>query len=104
MNIQQLTALRKYITIKNHTDGHIKIQFSMQILADQNAMSLIKEQKGNSLPSAIHKTSFNLFTRSLQMDYDTAIIVPQELTEMLTTTSKARFEELTTKYKNILSA
>ncbi len=104
MNLQALIALRKYLTVLSHSDGSIKLSFSLQVLSDSTAMTLIKEMKGQKMPKAILDTNLNIFARSLVLNYDTNCIVPSEFDELLTTRSRSRFEELVEKYTEVLSA
>ncbi len=104
MNLQALIALRKYLTIADHKKGKIKLNFSMKVLADNDAMTLIKEMKNQKMPQAISNSSLNLLTRSVMLEYDAQSIIPAEFDEFLTTRNRPRFEELVEKYKTVLSS
>lgn len=103
MDVQTLAKLRKYISIVKHVEGHIDLKFSAKILSDKNAMSFIEEHKKQTVPAAITRSSLNIFTRTLSIDYDVKSIVPKEFDELLTTRSYPRFEELSQKYEKVLT-
>ncbi len=102
MNLQSITALRKYLSIAKHEPGNLSLKFSLALLSDQEAMKVIKENK--VLPQAILSSNFNLITRTVKIKYDTNVIEPDELTDILTTRDKKQFDLLADKYSNILSA
>ncbi len=102
MDLQSITALRKYLNISKHEPGQISIKFSLALLSDQNAMKTIKENK--TTPKAILKSDLNLFSRTLTVKYDSAVIDPNDLTEILTPRDRKTFDALAEKYQTILSA
>lgn len=102
--MQSLIALRKYISIEKHQAGSILLKFSMKVLSDATAMDIIKQAKNEKMPTAVKKSSLNLISRTIQIDYDASIINPEEFTDILTTTSRERFNTLVQKYESILTA
>lgn len=104
MNLESITALRKYISIASHKPGQISLKFGMQILSDPIAMDIIKQNKNTPMPKAIFDTKLNLLARTLTLNYDASIIDSTEFDEILTTRSRARFDELAKKYMTILTA
>ncbi len=104
MNLQALIALRKYITIDSHSEGTIVLSFSLKVLGDSEAMTLIQEMKNEKMPKAILNSHLNLFARTVELEYDTNYILPDEFEEFLTTRNRSRFEELVKKYTEVLTA
>ncbi len=104
MDLQALIALRKYLTINKHNNGEIQLAVSMKVLADNEVMELVKNMKNRKMPKAILGSKFDLFSRKIVLKYDVNSIIPSEFDEILTTRDKKRFEELASKYNEILSA
>ncbi len=109
MDLQSLISLRKYLTIEKHIEegdnqAQIKLKFSLNLLSDEKAMALVQESKHKTIPAAIFDSKLNLFMRTIQLKYDKNIIIPSEFEELLTTTSRKRFEEIADKYKILLSS
>ncbi len=104
MNLQALIALRKYLEIVSHSNGKMKLSFSLKVLSDNEAMALIKDMKNQKMPKAILDSNLSLFSRTVELKYDTESIVSAEFDELLTTRSRPRFQELVEKYKVVLTA
>jgi len=96
-------VLRDYLTIEHHVPGRIRIKFAMKLLADPRAQEL-KNKAGDTPPPCIYSTKVNLFTRSVIIEYDPEIIIPEKLQEALTTADPERFDELAAEFEAIMAA
>lgn len=92
MNFSILAALRKYLSVKQSQPGHIRIKFSMGIMKDAEALKLA--QSPPEMPAAVTDVQLNLFSRTLSIEYDEAIILPALLEELITTESDTRASEI----------
>lgn len=103
MNIQDLIQLRKYISVLEHKNGKISLQVSLKALTNPAILELASENSNKTLPSAILKISIQKLARIIHIEYDTNLIEPSELEDILTTRNRAQFNQLTEKYLKVLS-
>ncbi len=103
MNLQVLVALRKYLTVNDHKDGKITLNYSLKVLSDSDAMEMIKDIKNHKMPKAILDSDLNIFASTVLIKYDTNYLEPTEFEEFFTTDNQERFDELVTKYTDVLS-
>jgi len=87
-------SLRKYLTIKHHVPGRIRIKFGLGLLADSNAHALKEKNQDRDRPDCIHSVKVNMFTRNITIEYDPDVVGPKLLQEILTTEDEVRFNEL----------
>ena len=80
MDFGEISKLRKYLNIKQSHPGRLRIQFSNDILDDDEAIDFISSDF--DLPEAITKTKLNMFSKSLLILYDPKKL-PQNLLEQL---------------------
>lgn len=69
MKIKDLLQLRSYFTLKDHVPGRLRIRVDPRILAFphlRELKTLASEHRGKRLG----KTSLNIFTQTLTLDYD----------------------------------
>lgn len=78
MDFLTVAKLRNYLSIKHHIPGRIRIKFDKSITKDPEALSLMKDAP--EMPDVVKKTSLNIFSKSIVIEYD-ASRVPFELLE-----------------------
>lgn len=100
MNLQNLSCLRKYVTLAEHKAGTIKLKIAFAAASDPKVKELMAEFRGKSLPKAILDTKVNIFTQTLSITYDTSEIAPKDFEEILTTKDDDRFLALAEHYHN----
>lgn len=103
MDFSLLMELRHHLTIKHHVPGRIRVSFTLKLLNDPRAQEL-KNNARTTPPPCIHDVQLNLFARSIIVEYDQDIIIPEKLHEALTTTDQGRFEELAAEFESIMTA
>lgn len=103
MHLETLMDLREYITIKHHVPGRIRLKFGLKLLADPRAQALKQEAQTRAQPACIKDTKINMFTRTVIIEYDPAVIQPETLHEALTTEDEARFNELAAELEQVMS-
>ncbi len=103
MDFRIVMDLRKYLTIKHHVPGRIRLKFGMKLLADPRARELKEETSDKTPPPCIKDTKLNLLARTVIIDYDPEVLEPEKLHEALTTTDEKRFKELATELETVLA-
>ncbi len=98
MNFANLSDLRKYISIAEHKPGTIKLKISFSAVSDPKVKEIIAEFKNQNLPKAVLDTKINIFTQTIAIKYDTALINPDDFAELLTTKNEDRFKQLAEQY------
>ncbi|SIN98920.1 HMA2 domain-containing protein [Halodesulfovibrio marinisediminis] len=81
MDFTTVAKLRKYLTVKHHIPGRIRITFDRAIITDPEALKLVKTAP--KMPDAVKKTSVNIFSKSLVIEYDADRIPPQLLEDLI---------------------
>lgn len=104
MNFQNLSSLRKYLTLTEHKTGTLKVRIKASALGDPIVKDCIAEFKNTPMPKAILDTNVNLFTQTITIKYDTNSINPQDIDEIFNTQSEERFTLLAENYYNKLLA
>lgn len=85
MDFLTIAKLRKYLSIKHHIPGRIRIIFDKSIIEDPNALSLMKEAP--EMPDAVKNTSLNVFSKSVVIEYDTQRVAPESLEKIINASS-----------------
>ncbi|MBC16854.1 MAG: hypothetical protein CL942_07365 [Desulfovibrio sp.] len=88
MDFATIASLRKYLTVKHSLPGTIKIKFSLGIMNDPEALKLA--QSPPAMPDAVTKADLNIFSRTLELEYDPERIDPVLLEELINTEDNAR--------------
>lgn len=104
MNFQNLSSLRKYLTLIDHKAGTLKVKVKASALGDPIVKECIAEFKNTPMPKAILDTKFNLIMQTITIKYDTNSINPQDINEIFNTQSEERFTLLAENYYNKLLA
>ncbi|MBG0774902.1 MAG: hypothetical protein H0S85_00515 [Desulfovibrionaceae bacterium] len=92
MDFHVLAGLRRYLSVKHHLPGRIRIKFDAAITRDPEALRLA--QSNGELPPAVLGVRRNMLARSVVIEYDSEIIDPELLEELATTQDDARAAEL----------
>ena len=98
MDLKNLSSLRQYLTVTEHKTGTLKLKVKATALADPIVKNYLEEFKNTPKPKAILDTKFNLFTQTVTIKYDTNIINPQDIDEIMSTQSSERFLALAETY------
>ena len=96
MNFQNLSSLRKYLTLTEHKAGTLKVKIKASALGDPIVKDCIAEFKNTPMPKAILDTN--------TIKYDTNSINPQDIDEIFNTQSEERFTLLAENYYHKLLA
>lgn len=94
MDLRVLAELKEYLTVKKHTPGRLKVKVSLGIRNHPKFPELQNAAKGGS--SAIKKTNLNIFTQTLTVDYDSAMLPFEALQELLSSDDPDRIALLAT--------
>ncbi len=100
MDFVTVAKLRKYLSVKHHIPGRIRIVFDKSIMHDLEALELVKSAP--DMPAAVKKTSVNIFSKSVVIEYDADIIPPTLLEELVNASSDVEAEEVTRKLYALL--
>lgn len=104
MNFQNLSSLRKYLTLCEHKNGTLKVKIKASALSDPIVKECMAEFKNTPMPKAILGTNVNIFTQTITIKYDTNSINPQDIDELFNTPSEERFTLLAETYYNKMLA
>lgn len=88
MDFHTLAQLRRYLQLKHHIPGRIRIIFDPR-LADEPEVKRLVQNHGD-LPPGVHKMRLNPLARSVVIEYDPAVIAPSLLEELAVTASDER--------------
>ncbi|MCG8529508.1 MAG: hypothetical protein MI749_02465 [Desulfovibrionales bacterium] len=94
MDLRVLAEVRKYLTVKQHTPGRLKVKVDLAIRNHPLLPELQQAAKGGS--SAITKTKLNIFTQTLVVEYDSSVLPFESLDELLTSDDPERIAQLAT--------
>lgn len=101
MNLGELVALRDCLEVAHHVPGRIRIRFSLKLLARPEAHALLAASgNGRSVPG-FRGMRVNASARSVVIEYDPAVIVPQKLDEALTTRDTTRLAGLMEEFRSL---
>lgn len=92
MDLSVLAELKEYLTVKQHTPGRLKVKVDLSIRNHPKLPELQQAAKGGS--SAIKKTNLNIFTQTLTVDYDSAVLPFEGLDELLASKDAERVAQL----------
>lgn len=81
MDFTTVAKLRKYLSVKHHIPGRIRIGFDKSIITDPEALALVKSAP--KMPDAVKKTSLNIFSKSMVIEYDEKKVPPQLLEDLI---------------------
>ena len=81
MDFATVVKLRKYLSVKHHIPGRIRISFDKSIITDPEALALVKSAP--DMPEAVKKTSVNIFSKSVVIEYDAKKVPPELLEELV---------------------
>lgn len=101
MDFAAIAQLRRYISVKHHIPGRIRIKFNPKIAMDKQALQIARQQK--KLPPGVNNTRLNLAARSVVIEYDPQRIAPEILEELATTKDDVRASALVEKLHTVLS-
>lgn len=85
MNMQLLAELREYLTLKQHRRGRLQIKVDLGVRNHPQFSSLGNPAK-DGVPGVLG-VKFALFTQTITIDYDPAIIEPQLFDALFTATN-----------------
>ena len=92
MDLRVLAELKEYLTVKQHTPGRLKVKVDLAVRNHPKLPELQNAAKGGS--SAITKTNLNIFTQTLTVDYNSAMLPFDALDELLTSNDPDRIATL----------
>ena len=81
MDFNTLANLRKYLTIKHHVPGRIRIKINPVVLAEPMAKELMQSKM--SKPPGVDGVRFNALARSVVIEYDARRIAPDLLEDIV---------------------
>lgn len=82
MDFASIAKFRKDISIKEHSAGKIILKFNPSLITNPELAALLKNAPKK--PACIHKTSINIFTQTVSIEYDDEIIPKKLLDKLLT--------------------
>ena len=91
MDFHLLFSARDYLKIKKHTPGTLKLGINPAIMTVPGLAHL---KTPGDLPKGILSVDLSIFTMSATIEYDPALIAPDTVNELLTTSDAARGAEL----------
>ncbi len=78
--IEELLAVKKYISVVHHVDGRIRLKVDPGILKDPVSKRL--EEISGNIPGVLDKR-VNMLARSVVLRYDPAVIPPADMEALL---------------------
>jgi len=87
MDFATIAKLRKYLSVKHHIPGRIRISFDRAIMVDKEALTLAKSAP--EMPDAVTSAKVNIFSKSLKVEYDASRVAPALLEELINAPSDA---------------
>ncbi|OBQ56866.1 HMA2 domain-containing protein [Halodesulfovibrio spirochaetisodalis] len=100
MDFTTVAKLRKYLSVKHHIPGRIRITFDKSIMTDPEALALVKSAP--AMPDAVTKTSLNIFSKSIVIEYDAKRVPPELLEELINAPSDDAASAVVEKLYSIL--
>ena len=100
MDFATVAKLRKYLTVKHHIPGRIRITFDKAIVTDLEALQLVKSAP--EMPDAVKKTSLNIFSKSIVIEYDAQRVPPDLLEELINASSDDEAAQIVEKLYSLL--
>ncbi len=103
--VGELYELKKWLTIKHHIPGRIRLKFDLRIVTQIGKFNHLKSEVDNF--SLIKDYRLNLVTGSLLLEYDENIIPPQLMNDLLSENeeqSLIAYQQLSSIIKNAYSA
>ncbi len=100
MDFNAIAKLRRYIGVKHHIPGRLRIKFDPKIVMDKQALQLAREH--HELPPGVHDTRINLAARSVIIEYDPKRIAPEILEQLATTKDDIQASALVEQLHTIL--
>jgi allophanate hydrolase subunit 1 len=100
MDFESIAKLRRYLSVKHHIPGRIRIGFSPKLAMNKQALALAKDQR--ELPPGVHNARLNMQARSVVIEYDPERIDPEILQELASTKDDRKAQALVEKLHTIL--
>lgn len=85
--IDSLFHLRKHLCVKEHSPGLIKLKIGMAVLKDPAFGSL---PSFDERPPGVNEVKLSLLSRTVTLDYDTEVIPPELIEELVATDDAER--------------
>ncbi|MCT4535918.1 HMA2 domain-containing protein [Halodesulfovibrio sp.] len=101
MDFATVAKLRKYLSVKHHIPGRIRILFDKSIMTDPEALKLVKTAP-KTLPEAVKKTKLNIFAKTLVIEYDSKRVPPKLLEELINAPSDKAASAIVEKLYSLL--
>lgn len=83
MNMHTLARLRRYLQVKHHIPGRIRVVYDQRLAAAPEVRELVRNH--GELPPGVRGVRLNLLAMSVVIEYDPARIQPGLLEELATT-------------------
>ena len=100
MDFAAIAKLRKYLSVKHHIPGRIRIAFDKSIITDPEALELVKSKP--EMPDAVKKTTLNIFSKSVMIEYDADRVSPNLLEDLINAPTDEAAEEVLKKLYAVL--
>ena len=81
MNFYNLAALRRYLTVKHHIPGRIRVIFNPTLVLRPEIRELIQERP--EMPRGVTNVRVNALATSVIIEYDPRLIKPQLLEDLI---------------------
>jgi hypothetical protein len=101
MNLTDLLALRDCLEVAHHVPGRIRIRFSLRLLGRPEAARLMAASDNGRTVPGFRGMRVNAAARSVVIEYDPAVIMPQKLDEALTTCDESRLAGLVEEFRTL---
>ncbi|SMP77148.1 HMA2 domain-containing protein [Desulfonatronum lacustre] len=82
MHLSDLASLRRYLTIKHHIPGRIRLLFNPVLVSRPEVRELMATH--SELPPGVFSVRVNALALSLVIEYDSERIAPALLDELVT--------------------
>lgn len=100
MDFNTLSRLRKYLSVKHHVPGRIRVKFQPAMAEDPLVRQLAGSDRG--IPDGVSNVRLNSLARSVVIEYDHGRIPPDMLEELVSTPDDARAGDLLRSLNDIL--
>ncbi|SKA71322.1 hypothetical protein SAMN02745704_00118 [Paucidesulfovibrio gracilis DSM 16080] len=96
MDLDLMLGLREHIRVTDHVPGKLTLRFGLGVIANPRVIRYVKENgfappKGCDMPG-IGKTTFHALTRSMVLQYDRDVIMPELLHRLFTCENAVEFK------------
>lgn len=91
MTFDSIFELRRHLRIKEHSPGRLTLKISLAVLRDPALSDLPGFDR---TPPGVHKVRFSMFSRTVTLDYDSGILPPELIEELVMTDDPDRGRDI----------